>query len=795
MKSFVNIDTFPFKVMFNIRPLINYWEKLSNSSIPMQAKCALNILEEVKNAPEITAEHIDLKTIDKYRDLIAYLFTGIISPYQADYGMAGMNFPYRMKPVYTTPAVENTFGDIKKDFAKIVFGQEKENFYGPTLHVYSIILKKFFNLDISFDIPIFNFKKSDPKTGLVNFFSMKNDIRFVNISYTGNKKELSDKEKKLIRENYFDLSVWMEILPPQYFVLEGFGIFTIQEDNLQQSVSSIQNKLLEKEAIINPEMFAKIEKRMKSLLSIPDIKMGVAVFTENPNSFALFRNTWLTVLKDSKLLCANYQNSVYHKAALDGSPMVVSDIKLLEEKTVIEEQLIIEGHRSIIVIPLLYDNELVGLIELASPRAGALSTSTLVKLHQVLPAFGIAAKRQAAELQNRIKAKIQEDFTAIHPAVEWKFEEIATEQLSLEFAGEKMTKKQIIFRDVYPLYGASDVKSSSTIRNEAISADLSEQLQMIESVINTVKKNKPLPILSHLSYNLGMMKNDIVKEISSGDEVKILNFIRFEVEPVLKHLGSLQEEFEGIIGVYFDMLDKEHGVLYKQRKKFEESMRILNDEVSTLIDKREDEAQKMYPHYFEKYRTDGIEFSIYIGESLVRSQPFDEIYLKNIRLWQLMVMCEITRTTSNLVEKLPLHLETTQLILIHNQPIAIRFRDDEKKFDVEGAYNLRYEITKKRIDKALIKGTNERIVQPDHIAIIYSQESEKTEYAKFLDYMIALGYIEDNIEDYKLEDMQGIYGLQAMRVKVKMDNPDAQQKSFEEITESAENFESSSMKN
>jgi hypothetical protein len=44
-------------------------------------------------------------------------------------------------------------------------------------------------------------------------------------------------------------------------------------------------------------------------------------------------------------------------------------------------------------------------------------------------------------------------------------------------------------------------------------------------------------------------------------------------------------------------------------------------------------------------------------------------------------------------------LQTTQLILIHSQPISISFRKDERKFDVEGSYNIRYEVIKKRLIK------------------------------------------------------------------------------------------------
>lgn len=91
---------------------------------------------------------------------------------------------------------------------------------------------------------------------------------------------------------------------------------------------------------------------------------------------------------------------------------------------------------------------------------------------------------------------------------------------------------------------------------------------------------------------------------------------------------------------------------------------------------------------------------------------------------------------------------------------------DEKKFDVDGAYNVRYEIIKKRIDKAYIKGTDERLTQAGRIAIIWLQEKDRLEYQEYLDHLVHNGYISAEIEDLELEKMQGVEGLKAIRVQV-----------------------------
>jgi len=129
-------------------------------------------------------------------------------------------------------------------------------------------------------------------------------------------------------------------------------------------------------------------------------------------------------------------------------------------------------------------------------------------------------------------------------------------------------------------------------------------------------------------------------------------------------------------------------------------------------------------------------------------------------------MVEITRLTGKLKSELSVPLETTQLILVYNTPLSIRFRMDEKHFDVDGAYNIRYEIVKKRIDKAYIKDSNERLTQPGKIAIVYSQDKEAEEYKNYLAYLQHIHYIDNTIEELELEELQGASGLKALRITV-----------------------------
>jgi len=193
---------------------------------------------------------------------------------------------------------------------------------------------------------------------------------------------------------------------------------------------------------------------------------------------------------------------------------------------------------------------------------------------------------------------------------------------------------------------------------------------------------------------------------------------------------------------------------------------MLNTAIEHYLVREQEKIQQVFPHFFEKFRTDGIEYNIYIGETIAPKRHFDYLHLKNLRLWQLSTMVEITRLTQGLQASLPLSLQTTQLILLYNNPIAISFRKDEKRFDVEGGAHIRYEIIKKRIDKAVERVSGERLTQPGKVAIVFTQGKDMTEYEEYIHFLRNKGLLEDGVEHLELADMQGISGLKAIRIKV-----------------------------
>jgi hypothetical protein len=362
---------------------------------------------------------------------------------------------------------------------------------------------------------------------------------------------------------------------------------------------------------------------------------------------------------------------------------------------------------------------------------------------------------------------IKEKFTMVQQSVEWKFEEVAVNLLRHSESGST----NVVFEDVYPLYGAIDIRNSSMERASALQKDLREHLILLDHTLTRLQELMPLPLLEGLQFRNHNHHQSIKDTINTEDEMRINEFLHQEVKPVLDHLNRNNKQVQDVLSSYFEKVNNNNSSIYLYRYQFEETLAKINQAVVSYLEEQENIIQQSFPHYFEKYRTDGVEYNIYIGQSIAPAYPFDLLYLKNIRLWQMQSMAEVARITDKLLPLLKVPLQTTQLILVHSQCISISFRKDERKFDVEGSYNIRYEVIKKRIDKARLKNSAERLTQPGKIAIVYSNQKEAQEYQEYIEFCQDKGLLKPGIEMLELEELQGIKGLKAMRVAINLEHP------------------------
>src|SRR5687768_13123805 len=377
-----------------------------------------------------------------------------------------------------------------------------------------------------------------------------------------------------------------------------------------------------------------------------------------------------------------------------------------------------QGYRSLILAPLKHNGDLWGVLEIGSEHEGKMKYHHVERLEVAIPLFTRAIEKSAEALDGQIDKVIKEQFTAVQPSVEWKFTEAAYNFIIQKQHGKDPKPERIAFEDVYPLFGAIDIRNSSVERSQSIQLDFIEQLQKAADVLKKAQSIMPFPLLQEIQFKIDKYISSASDVLLSDEEILIHDFLKDQVVSIFQHLKTTVPVIHKDIDAYFAAVDPNMGMIYHHRKGYEDSIGKINEAVSRFVDKEQVAVQQVFPHYFERYVTDGVEFNIYIGQSLAPRRKFDELYLRNMKMWQLTTLAKAARLTNDLCRELRHPMKTTQLILAHGTPISISFRIAERKFDVDGAYNIRYEIVKKRIDKVHIKDSNERLTQPGKIAIV-----------------------------------------------------------------------------
>jgi hypothetical protein len=774
-------EKFPFQSELSFAKVFNFWENQTKSPVKEVADHAMAVLKKVKTEADLLKPITSIDTVTKHLDKVELLLSCIFSKATWEDDIQGAVAAFEEDCFYETPRFNRIISIYREQSTDVEEDDFNETLYYQIIGAYVAILEKFYDFPVERrPSRLINFR--DPETGLMRYFHGYMNMDFVDIQLIGELPELSEDDLVELINKYQDTKYWLEKLPSDVFKFSGMAVISLVEITEQQLLSKLKADLLKPDAFNSKTSLSEIEQSFKSLMGRKDTTLGIAFYQrlrdeiinlgtdESERRGRYDYKCGLTSEESKKMLESLFETK---------KPLIITNVAKADVDKTLAKQLLNSGINSVIIVPLISHFEVVGLFQLASEQANAFSALDILRFEELIPLLTIAVERVRNEEENEVTRIIKEKFTSLHPTVEWKFQEVALDYLDSRKVMPEAALQKVLFEDVYPLYGSTDVRNSSEMRNTCIQQDLTTQLDIVIHILEKIIEKNPFPIYKELEFEVKNYREDVADELLSDEEVKIVDFIKSEIEPLFEHLHENNREMRKVIEEYYEALDPDHGIVYERRKHFEESIEMINGLAFALIESEEEKTQKMFPYFFENYKTDGVEYNIYIGQSLARDKVFNPIYLQNLRLWQLMLMCKVTRETHKILPKLPIALETAQLILIQSTPLSIRFRTDEKKFDVDGAYNIRYEIMKKRIDKALIKDTEERLTQPHTVSVIYSLDKEEEEYMTYVKYLSHLNFIEEEVERFELQHMQGVSGLKAIRMRVNLSDNDMIEKAFE----------------
>lgn len=770
-----------FRSRLSFLPLLRAWENVVAEGRPGIQSVYKNLLQKVKQYPELLAPIESDDILIRHKELIEEMMTTIFPVTVSDkQDLFAVSPPFQYKTIYASQLFRSIFlGNEGDTIIMPDSGTEKNLNEEKALSAYQLILAKLYNVKINGLVRSVHPYKC-PFTHLDKYMELELDVRFIDVSVMG---ELPELPKKCSEEGccISDMGIMKELtekVPLDLFCFDGFVIVRVREVTEREVINIIKNNLLSIHSFDDAQIFNNLQEQMRNLIGVPGIHIALKPFlrvndhlvvTKPYTTNKSFFNELPSPEKHQYLY--NQMNTAFSKT---GKAVLVNEItdevvKEYEFFTYFRNM----GWCNIIAYPLFdnNNNRLLGVLAIVADKPGLLNYEHITKIEPTISLFILAIEKSQEILDSQVDKVIKDKFTAVQPAVEWRFTEAALNYLTNKQEGKDTIIEPIVFNNVFPLYGAIDIRNSSVERNHAIQQDMLEQLHMADEIVRQAQKLTQFPLLDEIRYKLDKYSDSVAAALFSDDELVIQNFLKKDIVQLFRHLQLILPALQNNINNYFEAVNSPVEMLYHHRKEYESSITNINDEVARFIDKEQEAAQQIFPHYFERFVTDGVDFNIYIGQSISPEKNFDSFYLKNLKIWQLTTLAKAAQLTARLEKKLSLSLQTTQLILAHSHPISISFRTAERKFDVDGAYNIRYEIIKKRIDKVHIKNSKERLTQPGMIAIVYSQPSEGMEYMEYIDFLKNKQLLTGPVQQFELEELQGVSGLRGLRVAI---NPEEQ---------------------
>ena len=759
---------FPIKPLISFDKYLRQYDAWAEGDDPLLAAKAKSILEAQAPFPELREGFTDLSLLETHKEVIKVILQDAFSEVLGGNEIKAASLPYYDLTFNRSRRFQKILEEAGENYTLDIRDREE----GIDYIMASTVVLKFhygFNLDFGrpyfYDIPDAN--------GVIRHYRILYNADFMDIYPTDLAKNLTQEDVDELLENPDNLELWKNKIPPNSFISKGFVISNMFDVTSDQTISNIKSALIASDKRGNENFMEDLQETFRSFFRSNNLKVGFVTYNPKANYFKKVHgkkmNSFLLHDKETEVCDEALCKGSYEKLLKQNTYFAIPDIDknyTQSEGMAPYKPLYEQGFKSAILAPIASNGELLGVLEIVSTVKNELNGVNATKLDDVMPYIVSAVVRSKIEEANLIDAVIQNECTSVHESVYWKFREEAQQFITDQLQGNKPTFKEIVFDKVHPLYGQVDIRSSSRARNEAIQRDLMIQLTAINQVLQSAYEKYKLPIYEELMYRVKIHVDDIKEVLHTNSEQAVFNFIQEQVLPVFRYLIDQDDQLRELVSAYEATIDKRTGTYYDHRKNYDESVMLINQELAEVLDQKQLAAQEMFPHYFERYKTDGVEHNMYIGESISGDKRFNKLFLNNLRLWQLQTMVEMENRYYNLKAELPVKLDVASLILVYNTSLSIRFRMDEKRFDVDGTYNARYEIIKKRIDKSYIKGTNERVTQSGKMVIVYSQKEDELEYLRYIRFLKSKGYFTNNIEIVELEGLQGVSGLKAIRAEI-----------------------------
>ncbi|SIT14170.1 hypothetical protein SAMN05421786_106199 [Chryseobacterium ureilyticum] len=759
----------PFKIFISFKKYLDVLEHIRyNDRLEYRVNYVESLIEKTKNFQELKEGFQDVSLLEKNEELIRLLLADLFPTGLTHNEIKAASIPFSNITFNYTERFKNILKDAGKNFEIEIRNIDDDEMY---IFCCCLILQNYFKKDIRTTIPLYF--DIPNKNGIMKHYKITVNSDFTEIFPTERSKIPTDDVLDMLLENMDDIKLWKKYFPSEAWILKGFTILSLVDCTSEVALSDLKSSMIkiDLENLTPDENLIEI---FKSYFEVPELNFGLMLFNKKDQKLEkvpIYENVFTNHILDFWIntFDEEIRRTTFNNLSHNSKPIVISNVDNLDEniKQLSSFNILKDNNiNSFMVIPIMQDNELLAIMEFTSPVVGSFNGLKLKKMEFFTDMMLFSLNRFSFEKNYQIEAIIQREYTSIHNSVVWKFRNEAEKYFTASLGKKIYTLKEISFKNLTPLFGVSDIRSSSEKRFNLMLQDINQQIEWLKNILTLTNSDSEKFLLA-----LDVFENELNHEIKADTEQRFQRLLREEIHPFLQ--GKLEvrtsKEIKSMIQNYFALVLTQTDLFYNHRKDLDNSITLVNRKLADMLDESQIKAQQIFPHYYERFKSDGVEHNLYIGHTITPDLHYTSKVVHKLRYWQLKTICKMELEFQSFKKDLPIQLDIASLIFVYNEKIDIRFRMDEKRFDVDGAYNSYYEIIKKRLDKAHIKDSSERITAPGKITIVYFGMENQKEYLEYIAKLQKKGILQHDVEFLKVEDLQGITGLLALRVSLSQD--------------------------
>ena len=238
MKAYNNGDA-PMIQLVSFNKLLEHYDEQAKGDDAFLAKKAKYVLDAQAPYPELRDGFDDLSLLEKHKDVIKIILADTFSAILTKNEIKAASTPYANLVFNSSERFQKILQDAGEGFELEIRNMPEDLQY---IIQCTVILNFYYGFKMDFKRPLFY--DIPDANGVMRHYRILYNADFMEIVPTEKAKDLKQEDLDELLENFDNLELWKEKIPPQSFISKGFVVANMFDVTADHSISEIKSTLI-----------------------------------------------------------------------------------------------------------------------------------------------------------------------------------------------------------------------------------------------------------------------------------------------------------------------------------------------------------------------------------------------------------------------------------------------------------------------------------------------------------------------------------------------------------------------